>query len=102
MLIVRWFVDLARVIGLVLLEFQKRRKNNIRIFLFLPEHVLLVLKRTVSTKQLFWAHVTSVKLADKTKRIMLIVRWRVDLAIVIVLVLLEFQHYCSHKLTEAH
>ena len=49
-----------------------------------------------------WAHVTSVKLADKTKRFMLIVRWCVDLAIVIVLVLLEFQHYCSHKLTEAH
>ena len=75
MLIVRWCVDLARVIVRVLLEFQKkeRGKNNIRIFLFLPEHMLLVLKRTVSTKQLFWAHVTSVKLADKAKRIMLIV-----------------------------
>ena len=52
---------------------KERGKNNIRIFLFLPEHMLLVLKRTVSTKQLFWAHVTSVKLADKAKRIMLIV-----------------------------
>ena len=78
MLIVKWCVDLARVIVRVLLEFQKKKKkergeNNIRIFLFLPEHMLLVLKRTVSTKQLFWAHVTSVKLADKAKRIMLIV-----------------------------
>ena len=52
---------------------KERGENNIRIFLFLPEHMLLVLKRTVSTKQLFWAHVTSVKLADKAKRIMLIV-----------------------------
>ena len=51
----------------------RKGENKIRIFLFLPEHMLLVLKRTVSTKQLFWAHVTSVKLAEKTKRIMLIV-----------------------------
>ena len=59
--------------GITGISKKERGKNNIRISLFLPEHMLLVLKRTVSTKQLFWAHVTSVKLADKTKRIMMIV-----------------------------
>ena len=59
--------------GITGISKKKKGGNNIRIFLFLPEHMLLVLKRTVSKKQLFRAHVTSVKLADKAKRIMLIV-----------------------------
>ena len=103
MLKVRWCVDLARVTVGYYWNFKKRKEEKqYRNFPILISTYIIGAQKNRLHETAFWAHVTSVKLADKTKRIMLIVRWCVDLAMVIVQVLLEFQHYCLHKFTEAH